>query len=604
MVSSMKRVWGILLSAALCLGILSGCNKPADPSSSTMEELSSTASTEDSGVVYDKGDMDETTTPVLKIRVNETYWKYVDLTEYLGQDNAWIRTDIDMKYLTQGINQIALNSNTYSYGNKTEKSLDIYYSLCSGDAFDTFISEDVMNTWDVLSDRYANITLELQNAAGEWETISYNSLITQDDSVVVGTLGALGLKRYEFKMKKFVNSMIFIPNLTVESLEGYTAARVAVNLHVGSDLMQEPEPEAPDEEDPGDPLDDVAPVLKVKLNNTIWARLDLTNYAGKDDVWVTVPLNFEKMKAGNNRITVDSNVYNTADFSSHSADLYFTSSIKGDSAVSSDGMVYWEPISDRVCNIALELRDRETGEWIRPEEETFGTDTHTVIGTFNGGDYQTTYNMRRTFFVDSLDQYDDVRAAIHLHVGKNVAEKEDVQEPDVPSPLDTTVPVLKLNVNGSAYERVDLTPVLGQENTWVTVPVDFAKLRTGLNRIIVDSNVDNVSNFSDNSLDLYFTDSTKGDSAVSTDGMVNWMDIDNRVCNISLELRNASSGNWEKVTKEEFNTFEHTVIGQFSANAWMEQYNMRRSFQIDNLERYNEARVLVNLHVGSDLKLK
>lgn len=68
MVSSMKRVWGILLSAALCLGILSGCNKPADPSSSTMEELSSTASTEDSGVVYDKGDMDETITPVLKIR--------------------------------------------------------------------------------------------------------------------------------------------------------------------------------------------------------------------------------------------------------------------------------------------------------------------------------------------------------------------------------------------------------------------------------------------------------------------------------------------------------------------------------------------------------
>ena len=58
---------------------------------------------------------------------------------------------------------------------------------------------------------------------------------------------------------------------------------------MGSDLMQEPEPEAPDEEDPGDPLDDVAPVLKVKLNNTIWARLDLTNYAGKDDVWVTVP---------------------------------------------------------------------------------------------------------------------------------------------------------------------------------------------------------------------------------------------------------------------------------------------------------------------------
>lgn len=589
----MKKAWGVLLSAVLCVGMLAGCGKPVEnPASSAESGEPTTAPTEETGVVYDKGDIDETVTPVLKIRVNETYWKYVDLTEYLGQDNVWVRADIDLSRLTEGINQIALHSNTYSYGNKTDKSLDIYYSLCSGDAFDTFVSEDVMNTWELQSDRYANITLELQNAAGEWETVSYHSLVTQDDSVVVGTY--------------VPSDAIFnvCRNLTIETLEGYTAARVAVNLHVGSDLMQEPEPEEPDEVDPGDPLDDIAPVLKVKLNNTIWARLDLTEYAGQDNVWVTVPLNFEKMKIGNNRITVDSNVYNTADFSSHSVDLYFTSSVKGDSAVSSDGMTYWETISDRVCNIALELHDKASGKWVRLEEENFGTDTHTVIGAFNGGNYQTTYNMRRTFFVESLEGYDDVRAAINLHVGKNVAEVEDVQEPDVSSPLDSTAPVLKVNINGSPYERFDLTPVLGQDNTWVTVPIDFSRLRTGINRVIVDSNVDNTSNFSDNSVDLYFTDSSKGDSAVSTDGRIYWMDLDNRVCNISLELHNASTGAWEKVIKEEFNTFEHTVIGQFSANAWMEQYNMRRGFQIDSLDGYDDARVLVNLHVGSDLKLK
>ena len=582
-----------LISALLCLGLLAGCHNPsgssASPGASSSPEGSAPA---DSGVVYDKGDIDETSTPVLKIRVNETYWKYVDLTDYLGQDNVWVRADIDLRYLAQGINQIALHSNTYSYGNRTDKSLDLYYSLCSGDAFDTFVSEDVMNTWELQSDRYANITLELLNAEGEWETVSQHALVTQDDSVVIGTY--------------VPGDSLFnvCRNLTLDSLEGYSAARVAVNLHVGSDLMQEPQPEEPDEVDPGDPLEDVAPVLRVKLNNTVWARLDLTPYAGQDSVWVTVPLNFDKMKVGNNRITVDSNVYNTADFSSHSVDLYFTSSAKGDSAVSTDGMSYWEQVSDRVCNIALELHDKASGEWVRLDEETFAQDAHTVIGAFNAGSYQTTYNMRRTFLVDSLDAYDGVRAAIHLHVGKNVAEVEDVQEPDVPSPLDTTVPVLKVNINGSPYERFDLTPVLGQDNTWVTVPIDFSRLRTGINRVIVDSNVDNTSNFSDNSVDLYFTDSAKGDSAVSTDGMVYWMDIDDRVCNIALELHNTATGQWERVTDESFNTYEHTVIGQFSPNAWMEQYNMRRAFAIDSLSGYDDARVLVNLHVGSSLKLK
>ena len=30
-------------------------------------------------------------------------------------------------------------------------------------------------------------------------------------SVVIGTLGALGLKRYEFKGKRFINSMLYVP---------------------------------------------------------------------------------------------------------------------------------------------------------------------------------------------------------------------------------------------------------------------------------------------------------------------------------------------------------------------------------------------------------
>jgi spermidine/putrescine transport system permease protein len=35
-------------------------------------------------------------------------------------------------------------------------------------------------------------------------------------SVFIGTIGALGLKRYEFKMKKFINNMLYIPIIVPE----------------------------------------------------------------------------------------------------------------------------------------------------------------------------------------------------------------------------------------------------------------------------------------------------------------------------------------------------------------------------------------------------
>ena len=51
-------------------------------------------------------------------------------------------------------------------------------------------------------------------------------------SVVVGTLGALGLKRYEFKMKKFVNSMIFIPIIVPEIVLAVALLIIFMNIGV------------------------------------------------------------------------------------------------------------------------------------------------------------------------------------------------------------------------------------------------------------------------------------------------------------------------------------------------------------------------------------
>ncbi len=586
------RILALLLCAAV---FLTACaQNTVDPKGTAEAPAPTEDQPQEPGVIYDKGGLDETATPVLMLRVNENYWKYVDLTPYLGQDNVWVTADIDMSRLTEGINQIAVHSNAFNYGNRTDKSLDIYYSACAEGAFDTFLSTDLMNTWELLPDRYANIVLELQNSqTGKWEKFFYQPLFTQDDSVVIGS---------------FVpNDSIYnvCRNITVNSLEGYGAARVSVNMQVGTDLLLEPQPEEPDEVDPGHPLDESTKVLKVKLNGAVPERVDLVPYLGQDSIWVTVPLRPEKLRVGNNHVVIDSNVMNSADFSPGSVDVYFTLSTKGDSALSTDGMVYWEDIGDRVVNMDLQVHDTATGQWTSVGDDQFAMDTHTVIGAFNAGTYQTSFHMRRTFVLDSLEGIDDVRVLIQLHVGANICDVEDVQQPDREDPMDHTVPVLKANLNGSPYARLDLTPYLGQDDAWVTLPLDISVLRTGVNRVIVDSNVDNTGNYCDNSVDLYFTPGGQGDSSVSTDGKVTFVDYSDRVCNMYLELHNKTTGEWEKFGfRDDFtNTSEHTVIGHFSVTDFNYPFHMRRSFRLDQTDLYDDVRVCIHVHVGSDLAL-
>lgn len=53
-------------------------------------------------------------------------------------------------------------------------------------------------------------------------------------SVFIGTIGALGLKRYEFKMKKFINNMLYIPIIVPEIV--LAVALLIIFLKVGISL--------------------------------------------------------------------------------------------------------------------------------------------------------------------------------------------------------------------------------------------------------------------------------------------------------------------------------------------------------------------------------
>ena len=150
----MKRFLLFLVAAALCFGLLAcGKQTPEETQPSTLP----TEATEAEMV-------DFTGKPTLQLRVNEQHWVTVDLTPYLGKD--WtLNFDVPVAYLVDGINQFALHSNAYDHGNLTDKSVDLFFTM-TGLSTDSFVSSDMMNSWEPFTDRFANITVALYDGDG------------------------------------------------------------------------------------------------------------------------------------------------------------------------------------------------------------------------------------------------------------------------------------------------------------------------------------------------------------------------------------------------------------------------------------------------------
>ncbi len=388
-----KRIVACLL--AVCL-MLSGC--------------AGKQQTDEAGDGSKKGNSEEinlSVTPALQLRVNEKSWITEDLTPYLGNDYTWVSFPVEISDLVEGYNQLAVHSNCYSHGNLNDKTLDIFYTSTAA-GMDTSFSQDMMTSWEMFYDRYANIILELYDGEN-WTVFPEGEEYRLDDNMVIGIYTG--------------NNSIYniCRNIQLGSLEGYKKARVSVLVHVGTTLMEAPEPEPIDEGAGVSELDSQVPVLKVKLNGAVFERLDLTPYLGSDKVWVDVPLDVGKLRSGTNFVTVDSNVDNTENYSDQSVDLYFTPG-RGDtdSQMSKDRRIQWITFEDRrYANIRLQLHNSRTGQW-----ETFPRDTkykdnseHCVIGMFRAGEMTEYYNIRRGILIEDIAAYDEVKAQIELHVG-------------------------------------------------------------------------------------------------------------------------------------------------------------------------------------------
>ncbi len=349
-----------------------------------------------------------------------------------------------------------------------------------------------------------------------------------------------------------------------------------------------------------------APLLQVRLNETKWYSVDLTPYLMENNVWVEVPIEVSELFELGNQVAINSNCFNNENRGAKSVDVLFTMDEEkaGDSFLSTDMMNGWDLYADRYANIRIDVFDGEN--WVSfPEECEYRAEESTVVGLFvlNG----TTYNECRNIDVPDVSKYTQARVMVNLHVGESLMEEPAPVEPDepyVPTALDATNPVLKVKLNHS-WTSFDLAPYKGNTNAWVCVDLDYSKMEIGNNTVSIDTNVNNPSNLTDNSVNVFFTFTlTPGDTRLSTDQLQHWVNYTDRFANMYLELRKAGTEEWVKLPDgETYRQDENTVVGLFTGGNSPCPYNEQRIFFIEDTAAYDAARVMINLHVGGDLAL-
>lgn len=116
------------------------------------------------------------------------------------------------------------SSNVLSYGNYTDSSLDLFSSWTKENLNSLFTQNPACDgDWRTYGDRNVNARLELYNGS-EWVTVAPQEATYCDEHTVLGQFANNG---------EWYNAG---RELALGDLSGYTAARIMVQLHVGSKL--------------------------------------------------------------------------------------------------------------------------------------------------------------------------------------------------------------------------------------------------------------------------------------------------------------------------------------------------------------------------------
>lgn len=165
--------------------------------------------------------------PVLRVRVNGS-WYGVGLEDAKGQDDTWVYCPVPISSLKTGeSNAIQLSTNVKSAADFADSSVDLYATRTEG-ASDSFLTNHQYcdEGWSAYGDRSVNVRIELYDGR-RWIAVPSAEAYSADEHCVLGLFTG--------------NSTWYnaARNILVDGIDlsAYSAARVAVNLHVGTNLQ-------------------------------------------------------------------------------------------------------------------------------------------------------------------------------------------------------------------------------------------------------------------------------------------------------------------------------------------------------------------------------
>lgn len=518
--------------------------------------------------------------PILKVRVNGT-WYGVGLEDLRGQENVWAYCPIDLSALKAGeTNYLQISSNVKNGGNMSASSLDLYCSdYAAGDSFVTN-NQWCDDGWAGFSDRTVNARIELYDG-DKWTVIpSGESYNTNADTGVIG-LFSENSTYYNYARN------IAIGNV---DLSGYQAARIAVNVHVGSNIdcdpfviwdlanFREPVKEKPTytvtaSEGQGGSVSG-APADTV-VEGT---RITLTATAGEGYTFGGWYRDGVQISAENPYVfTAAENVTLEARFNAAVIPTCTVTVTAGEGGSASGGAVV-----------------NENSQITVSAEAASGY----LFDGWYAGDKKVSADAAYTFTVTADITLEARFTAIAVDDGHK-------HTPDAPGAAESTTDdsnaAIKVRVNGTWYARY-IGNLEGRNNVWVPVYIDIEKLNSNAeNYFNFGSNVISHGNYTDSSIDLFASFADEGLSSFLTNHQwcdTGWVGYSDRNINVKLQLFNGTD--WVTVAPVESTYYdEHTVLGKFDGDGNF--YNAARNLMVGDLSGYTQARVLVNLHIGTKL---
>ena len=578
----------------------------------------------DCGCDHEKCAMDENA--ALRVRVNQ-YWYGLNVSKQPG--THWVYVPVDIAKLNQnGENHLSLSSNVSSLADNSVHSLDVLFTATeNGDSFVTdhrWCDEN----WTELSSKNVNMMLQFYDGT-KWVNAVEETYGSELHTV-------LGLFQPEGKWYNYSR------HLALGQLTQYSAARVAVQVHVGERLnviddyaedqfatflntklaADVPANDAGDRvvvhtltpATPGAPASGTAEGrenahLRVRLNGE-WYETALDNVKTDENgmAWVAVDVPVSQIRSGaENQVLLSSDVNPAEAYSGSSVDVYATATAGADSFANvNDYFDDWTRNETGEWNIRLEAsRDGKTWESLTGTNPTYCDASYQLGRRADGSKSHAAKNL----FLGETTDYQYARISVQVHIGTHLGSRSDhtVTAP-TPGAAQSSgnggTPILWMRVNGT-WRWMDISDYVGINGDWVTCPIDMSLLRGGQeNYFGLTTNVVSYGNFTDSSVDFYATRVEEGFNSFLTNDPYsdnNFAQYQDRNINLVLEFYDGSQ--WVRVPSGESYAYdEHTVLGLFGDNnTW---YNAARNLVLGDLSRYSQARLRVQMHIGNKLTVQ